>query len=369
MHELFSSISRSAVESHPAAPVSLSILMTGLLLGCVACWVVAFGRMRIGLPLVEWERRSAVPWNLFDVACVVFLHLVAIVGGAALFGAVSGLSVESMDGDADISAMQQITMMLFVEVGMLGAVALSIGHLVFRARATSADMGLTTSGFQQDFKIGVLAFLMLITPVLCIQAGLGMLFPNAGQHPFIDLLQEQGDSFTLGMIFVVAVLLAPPIEEFLFRVVIQGWLERFMAVQEMNKNSGLGEALDEPVHVDLVQDDDGQSLCSAPDGENPYAPPTTAAPLNGLSSRSLIKERKPPSGAQSWSPIILSSILFALAHFGQGPAPIPLFFLSMGFGFIYQRTHRIWPSIVAHMLVNGLAVVQLKIALDSGMQM
>ena len=368
MHELFASISRSVVQSQSAGPVSLTILMTGLFIGCVACWAVAFGRMRIGRPLVEWELRAAVPWNLIDVACVVFLHLVAIVGGAALFGSVSGISVEAMDGDTSLSAVQQITMMLVVEFAMLGAVAMSIGHLVFRARATSADMGLTTSKFQEDFKIGVLAFLMLITPVLCMQLGLGTLFPDAGQHPFIELLKEQGDNFTLGMIFVVAVLLAPPIEEFLFRVVIQGWLERFMAVQEMNKNPIYGDVQEEQVHVEVGRGADEKSADRRVDEENPYAPPEVAGALNALSSRGLVNERRPPYGVQSWVPIILSSILFALAHFGQGPAPIPLFFLSLGLGFIYQRTHRIWPSVVAHMLVNGLAVVQLKFVLDSGIQ-
>ncbi len=52
-------------------------------------------------------------------------------------------------------------------------------------------------------------------------------------------------------------------------------------------------------------------------------------------------------------PVYVTSALFALMHFGQGAAPIPLFFLSLGLGFLYQRTGRLFPAIVVHMLLNG----------------
>ena len=57
-------------------------------------------------------------------------------------------------------------------------------------------------------------------------------------------------------------------------------------------------------------------------------------------------------------PIALSSVLFALAHVGQGASPISLFFLAIGLGFLYQRTHRIVPCIIAHMLFNAFGMVQ-----------
>ena len=109
------------------------------------------------------------------------------------------------------------------------------------------------------------------------------------------------------------------------------------------------------------------------DDANAHSPPQPESNKfrypNPFTNRDELLEESPPVGVQAWLPIVVASILFSLAHFGQGTAPIPLFFLSLGLGFIYQRTHRIWPSIVAHMLVNGLAVVQLKIAVDYGMKM
>ena len=58
-------------------------------------------------------------------------------------------------------------------------------------------------------------------------------------------------------------------------------------------------------------------------------------------------------------PILISSVLFALAHFGYGPEPVPLFFLALILGYVYQRTHRIIPCIVTHALFNLVTVIAL----------
>ena len=49
-------------------------------------------------------------------------------------------------------------------------------------------------------------------------------------------------------------------------------------------------------------------------------------------------------------------MLFALAHLGQGANPISLFFLAIGLGYLYQRTHRIVPCIMVHMLFNAFSM-------------
>ena len=60
-----------------------------------------------------------------------------------------------------------------------------------------------------------------------------------------------------------------------------------------------------------------------------------------------------------WIPILLSSLLFALAHGGQGAAPFALFLLALGVGYVYQQTHRLLPCLVIHFLVNFTAIFQL----------
>jgi membrane protease YdiL (CAAX protease family) len=60
-----------------------------------------------------------------------------------------------------------------------------------------------------------------------------------------------------------------------------------------------------------------------------------------------------------WLPIIISSVLFGLAHLGYGPEPVPLFFLALILGYLYYRTHRIVPCIVAHAVFNAFTMIVL----------
>lgn len=56
--------------------------------------------------------------------------------------------------------------------------------------------------------------------------------------------------------------------------------------------------------------------------------------------------------------VLISSAAFAAAHFGQGAAHIPLFLFALLLGYLYYRTHRLLPSIVAHATLNGFSVLQ-----------
>jgi membrane protease YdiL (CAAX protease family) len=39
-------------------------------------------------------------------------------------------------------------------------------------------------------------------------------------------------------------------------------------------------------------------------------------------------------------------------HASHGPDPVPLFVLALGLGYLYQRTHRLLPCVVVHLLLN-----------------
>jgi membrane protease YdiL (CAAX protease family) len=89
--------------------------------------------------------------------------------------------------------------------------------------------------------------------------------------------------------------------------------------------------------------------------DNPYAAPRAPvrrakANVDGRTARAI--------------PVVTSAFVFALLHVGQGPAPIPLFLLALGLGYLYQRTHRLWPSVVLHFLLNtsSLAMLWLEVA-------
>ena len=56
-------------------------------------------------------------------------------------------------------------------------------------------------------------------------------------------------------------------------------------------------------------------------------------------------------------------------HLGQGAAPIPLFILAVGLGLLYQRTGRIVPCIIVHMLLNAMTLWIEFCRLNSGLEM
>src|SRR5262249_9205882 len=56
-------------------------------------------------------------------------------------------------------------------------------------------------------------------------------------------------------------------------------------------------------------------------------------------------------------PIVLTSALFAAVHIPQWPAPIAIFFLSVGLGVVYQRMGSLFASFLLHALFNAFSTL------------
>ena len=97
------------------------------------------------------------------------------------------------------------------------------------------------------------------------------------------------------------------------------------------------------------------------EGQNPHATNSQSAAANEQQTPTYVDNRK-----VIWIPILVSSALFSLAHYSHGPDWIPLFFLALGLGYLFQRTRRIQPCIIVHMLVNALGILQLWSAVRQG---
>jgi hypothetical protein len=127
-----------------------------------------------------------------------------------------------------------------------------------------------------------------------------------------------------------------------FRLLLQGWLER-------REDAWLLWQAREPVEasVDEVADNSADPPASNVD----VATESTSQPEPPI--------RGPANLPHGWLPIIITAVLFGLAHTGYGPEPIPLFFLGLVLGYLYQRTHRILPCIVTHAIFNLFTVILL----------
>jgi membrane protease YdiL (CAAX protease family) len=60
--------------------------------------------------------------------------------------------------------------------------------------------------------------------------------------------------------------------------------------------------------------------------------------------------------SSGWMPIVVTSALFSLAHWGHGLGPITLFGFSLLLGYVFRQTGSLLPCIALHMLNNGFSV-------------
>jgi hypothetical protein len=62
---------------------------------------------------------------------------------------------------------------------------------------------------------------------------------------------------------------------------------------------------------------------------------------------------------------VVVSLIFASLHAPVWPTPIPIFFLSLGLGVLYQRTGSLIPSMALHMTFNGVSTFLMLLTLGN----
>lgn len=251
-------------------PTLIALAMTAS--GCVAAVILL--RLRRGLPVIPARPHELVPWNGFDVLQVLTIHLVVLAINATVFRTGDGLE-------------KLIPLDLLIK---LVATAFSAAYLMARG-ASIADLGFAPLRLAVDLRLAVAGVALLIAPLLTLSALLDRLKPY--RHDIIDFMSTHRDPWSIGLVVASAVVAAPLAEEFFFRRVLQGWLEK------------------------RVPDSDGRVA------------------------------------------VILTAALFAVAHVGQGLAPLPLFPLALVLGAIIRRTGSVIPCILLHALFNAVSVVLL----------
>jgi membrane protease YdiL (CAAX protease family) len=197
-------------------------------------------------------------------------------------------------------------------------------------------LGALTSGkFIQTVRFAILGFFLLVPAVLLIHLVLSTWIVY--QHNTINQIQELRDLGRwdwVAVIFFQTALIVPIVEEFGFRVILQGFAEQWLRRRGNFYRIVLG-----PLRVSVAQ-----NLGLAAAAEVANQDPPTKRPKPTLDSTVF------------WGPIVFSSLLFAFAHAGQGAAPISLYFLAMGLGFLYKTTGNISVCILIHILLNSFSL-------------
>jgi membrane protease YdiL (CAAX protease family) len=291
-----------------AAAAFLALLFFGL-----TGWLNAFAAWRRGEPLLPYEPRRPVPWTLLDLLAVFATYLITQAAAGVLLRQWLGGGPISLE---DASADQLTALLLAQGAANLATGVLAVLGIVIRTHANSGDIGWSLVQLANDVRIGVVAFFMLALPVLVIQAALVQWMPS--EHPLIMMLRDHSHPWLFVASVFIAVIVAPLFEELIFRVLLQGWLEKPRRVEV---------PLGQPVENDSMPSDPAQA---------PY-----------------------------W-PIFVSAAVFALLHLGHGPDPIPLFVLALGLGYLYRQTHRLAPSMTVHLLLNGMSMLMLWAEINYG---
>ena len=244
-----------------------------------------------------------------------------------------------------------VTKTLGTSVVLIGFVlALAMCLHVF-VGAGPSDLGLPTDGKQllSDMGLGSVACLASILPIFALQYLLTIALKPETEHPLIDELQLSHTPAMMLVGVVMVVFAAPLFEEFVFRVILQGWLEKW----EDESIGFAGSARPTPAPIPDVEEATDDIIEETEVLPFPIDPTPIPLPRPGV-----LREL-----SHGWLPILLSGFLFGLAHLGNGVSPLPLVLFGIVLGYLYQRTHRLAPSITAHALFNGFSMLMLWLSL------
>jgi membrane protease YdiL (CAAX protease family) len=325
-----------------------NFLVLGIMFLGITNWGFAIRRVWRRQPLVEWEPRRNVPWGLFDLIIAIVLVLGGTIVAAKLMQTFGWLPYGL---DLKNATPRQTALLIFADGGSrLVVMPLLLAMIALRTGATLKDFGFVPSKLWSDIRLGAGAFTMLLPLVFLIQAILTRF--QKYEHELINVLGElPGWQWAVAMVFVAGVS-APIAEEILFRLLLQGWIEKIIAFHGPTHELVLGAL--RPRHrsaTSMPSDSEQSASLLDHSGVDPSVPATEMV----VDPNS---EVVPPELRRfGWIAIAISSIVFALLHWSNGPAWVALTVLAAGMGYLYQRTHRIVPSLVVHAMLNNLTML------------
>jgi membrane protease YdiL (CAAX protease family) len=324
----------------------------------LSIWILAVALRR---RIINFQPRRPVPWRALDVYAVVVIYFACqLAAGFAVhwLSPAPPQAEAAPDGDAEMFS----HFVLASALASLVVLALSLIWLTIVAGASAADVGLARPRLAYDLKLGLCALVAILPVLYAIQFLLTQLMPS--EHPVARLLEEHPQVHIFLLCGFSAVLVAPLVEEFLFRGVLQGWMER---VEANLRVALMVEPAEQPPDIAAESLDTANAPPSTVD-INPYRAPradgTMWKPIPAIPPADQSRFGQAVASVLRFFPIgmlpiLIGALAFALVHLSHGPDPIPLFVLALVLGYLYQRTHRLWPCILVHAGLNACSVLML----------
>ncbi len=312
-------------------------------------------------------------WGLVDLIFTIF-----VVVGLQVMAAIAGfmLQIGPRPGrDESLS----LPMMAWISTVQSLALVIVSFFIALRLGIKATSVGWSLGRIFQDIWLGILAFIVIAPPMYLLMVIVTKWSGTEYSHPIQEMASE--NPWLLIPAMFMAVILAPIGEEFVFRVLLQGFLESMSKGRFTIEKLLLGRRNAPAQEPSRPFGFDDVSKSSLPDGlqidyVNPYVitNPTInietqsdrvdASHLNSMNASDdecfVRKDSTDMNGMVTslpWWPIFVSGILFGLVHFEYGMSWIPLSILGIALGWLYRVTNRIWPSLVVHICVNSTSMI------------
>jgi len=232
---------------------------------------------------------------------------------------------------------------------------------VLKSDTLSLDQPLPIgTAFARAMTLATLAWLVLTPTVLVIHGFVNWIFTQMGrtpeQHPITNL--ARGEGWGKLSFLLQACLIAPVIEEVVFRGILLAWM-----VGGRERNTGglretpIAPSSARPLIVMVIAA--GMILvfwilARIGGGDARPYPVIFALVLTVGLFLLWVGVRR---GRRHVLAVYVSAAVFGLVHSGVWPTPIPLFFLGLGLGWLAVRTRGIFVPIVVHGLFNAVSAV------------
>ncbi|HAC91019.1 MAG TPA: hypothetical protein DCF63_10380 [Planctomycetaceae bacterium] len=370
--------------------VGMVIMAMGV--GSLASWAWIFYSRANGKSLLPM-RRPWTPghWSLLDMAMIAASVIVLQVVLAQM--AMQFLDI-TRDGEISLEAAAAGGLASVFGVG------LSALWIMARYRQGPGHVGFDLLS-PKRLGQGVVLGLAALPVVYILMMVVSLVSKTDYEHPLITSATQSGTLSSYLMGFFAAAIAAPIVEEFLFRVILQGWLQALpfksfstnlvgwpvrlkgdptsildnaqkeslalpesapLPTTDTNGTSSTISVAEPIIMAELVpvaevqassheRALEGFEVFRQPDS-NPYRSTVTESSIAVDSPTNW--QLTPP-----WWPAVMTGILFGMAHISYGMSFIPLSFLGILLGFVYRQTHSIWPCILIHMMLNTLSMLML----------
>jgi membrane protease YdiL (CAAX protease family) len=345
-------------ETIPSMAVPALLMSIFVFLAILTTWIVVVLRLAFGLPVLPPRTPRYVPWGAGSVALAILVWL-------GLQIAVPIAYIETtrprMPGfptpRTDLTSVEQMT--LSAAINALVLIVIPAG-LAITSGARRRDFGIVAEGFWRQVFRGVVTYPLIAPLVFGVMIG-SLLIWNKTPHPLENALKIGHNPAMVTILVLAGVVFAPLAEELIFRGVLLGWLTR-LALRRP-KPEAVITFLDDPEFPTQPEFTPIPSFADELDRDphNPYAPP-----LSKIEAPVVIS---PTTSGSQIALLILSnvvvSLIFASLHAPVWPTPIPIFFLSLGLGVLYQRTGSLIPSMALHMTFNGVSTFLMLLTLGN----